>query len=149
MQFHLNGFRVGDPALLDSATASTGMTPRGLLPDVADVLIVGCGPAGLTLAAQLAAFSDIRTVVVEQKPGPLQLGQADGIACRTMEMFEAFGFAHKVLAEAGLGSRRDMEELIIAGRVSVNGEPAHIGQRILPADQVRMVHPGLDDLWFL
>ena len=45
---------------------------------------------------------------------------------------------HKVLAEAGLGSRRDMEELIIAGRVSVNGEPAHIGQRILPSDQVRI-----------
>ena len=45
---------------------------------------------------------------------------------------------HKVLAEAGLGSRRDMEELIVAGRVSVNGEPAHIGQRILPQDQVRI-----------
>ncbi|MBA5689588.1 pseudouridine synthase [Rugamonas apoptosis] len=45
---------------------------------------------------------------------------------------------HKVLAEAGLGSRRDMEELIIAGRVSVNGEPAHIGQRILGTDQVRI-----------
>jgi len=45
---------------------------------------------------------------------------------------------HKVLAEAGLGSRRDMEELIIAGRVSVNGEPAHIGQRILPTDTVRI-----------
>jgi 23S rRNA pseudouridine2605 synthase len=45
---------------------------------------------------------------------------------------------HKVLAEAGLGSRRDMEDLIIAGRVSVNGEPAHIGQRILPADMVRI-----------
>lgn len=45
---------------------------------------------------------------------------------------------HKVLAEAGLGSRREMEELIVAGRVSVNGEPAHIGQRILPSDQVRI-----------
>jgi 23S rRNA pseudouridine2605 synthase len=45
---------------------------------------------------------------------------------------------HKVLAEAGLGSRRDMEELIVAGRVSVNGEPAHIGQRILPTDLVRI-----------
>ncbi len=45
---------------------------------------------------------------------------------------------HKVLAEAGLGSRREMEELIIAGRVSVNGEPAHIGQRIAPEDQVRI-----------
>ena len=36
---------------------------------------------------------------------------------------------HKVLADAGIGSRREMEELIISGRVSVNGEPAHIGQR--------------------
>jgi len=45
---------------------------------------------------------------------------------------------HKVLADIGLGSRREMEELIIAGRVSVNGEPAHIGQRIGPTDQVRV-----------
>lgn len=45
---------------------------------------------------------------------------------------------HKVLADSGLGSRRDMEDLIVAGRVSVNGEPAHTGQRILPTDQVRI-----------
>ena len=45
---------------------------------------------------------------------------------------------HKVLADAGIGSRRDMEEMIIAGRVSVNGEPAHIGQRVLATDQVRV-----------
>jgi 23S rRNA pseudouridine2605 synthase len=45
---------------------------------------------------------------------------------------------HKVLADSGLGSRRDMEEMIVAGRVSVNGEPAHLGQRVLPTDQVRV-----------
>jgi 23S rRNA pseudouridine2605 synthase len=45
---------------------------------------------------------------------------------------------HKVLADAGIGSRRDMEELIVAGRVSVNGQPAHVGQRILPTDQIRI-----------
>ena len=98
MQFHLNGFRTGDPALVDAAASA--QKPGVSLPNEADVLIVGCGPAGLTLAAQLAAFPDIRTVIVEQKSGPLQLGQADGVACRTMEMFEAFGFAHKVLEEA-------------------------------------------------
>ena len=98
MQFHLNGFRTGDPALVDAAASA--QKPGVSLPNEADVLIVGCGPAGLTLAAQLAAFPDIRAVIVEQKPGPLQLGQADGVACRTMEMFEAFGFAHKVLEEA-------------------------------------------------
>ena len=45
---------------------------------------------------------------------------------------------HKVLADAGVGSRREMEELIIAGRVSVNGEPAHIGQRVGVNDVVRV-----------
>jgi phenol 2-monooxygenase len=65
-----------------------------------DVLIVGCGPAGLTLAAQLAAFGDIHTRVIEQRSGPLRIGRADGIACRTMEMFEAFGFSERVLREA-------------------------------------------------
>nr|MDB1144867.1 S4 domain-containing protein [Alcaligenaceae bacterium] len=41
---------------------------------------------------------------------------------------------HKVLAEAGVGSRREMESLVLAGRVSVNGEPAHVGQRIAEND---------------
>lgn len=63
-------------------------------------MIVGCGPAGLTLAAQLAAFPEVRTRIVEQKPGRLLRGQADGIACRTMEIFEALGFSERVLKEA-------------------------------------------------
>ena len=104
MQFHLNGFRTGDPGLLDAAATGAALAADGpddrSLPAETDVLVVGCGPAGLTLAAQLSAFPDIRTVIIEQKPGPLQLGQADGIACRTMEMFEAFGFAERVLKEA-------------------------------------------------
>ena len=45
---------------------------------------------------------------------------------------------HKILADAGIGSRREMEELILAGRVSVNGQPAHVGQRIGPNDQIRV-----------
>ena len=59
-------------------------------------------------------------------------------AARTLTSDDDAPKLHKVLAEAGLGSRRDMEELIVAGRVSVNGEPAHIGQRILPTDFVRI-----------
>lgn len=44
----------------------------------------------------------------------------------------------KMLAQAGLGSRREIEEWIAAGRVSVNGQPAHIGQRVGPRDRVRV-----------
>jgi 2-polyprenyl-6-methoxyphenol hydroxylase-like FAD-dependent oxidoreductase len=98
MQFYLNGFKPGDPQIADPSTEATLHTDAA--PAQVDVLIVGCGPAGLTLAAQLAAFPDIRTCIVEQKDGPLQLGQADGIACRTMEMFEAFNFSERVLKEA-------------------------------------------------
>ena len=45
---------------------------------------------------------------------------------------------HKALADAGHGSRRELEDWILAGRISVNGEPAHVGQRIGPADSVRV-----------
>ncbi|MDB5741917.1 MAG: phenol 2-monooxygenase [Polaromonas sp.] len=98
MQFHLNGFKPGDPHVLNASAHIAERTDT--LPEEVDVLIVGCGPAGLTLAAQLAVFPEIRTCIVEQKEGPLQMGQADGIACRTMEMFEAFNFSERVLKEA-------------------------------------------------
>lgn len=98
MQYHLNAFRAGDPRVLpaDPVRAAANAKP---LPDKVDVLIVGCGPAGLTLAAQLSAFPDINTRIVEAKPGPIEKGQADGLNVRSMEMFTAFGFADKVKQE--------------------------------------------------
>jgi len=45
---------------------------------------------------------------------------------------------HKVLAAAGIGSRREIEEWIVAGRISVNGEPADVGQKVGPGDRVRV-----------
>lgn len=100
MQFHLDGYEPGDPEIAHPADR---FADRGILeplPDEVDVLIVGCGPAGLTLAAQLSAFPEIRVCIVDQKHERLLRGQADGVACRTMEMFEAFGFAERVLKEA-------------------------------------------------
>ena len=45
---------------------------------------------------------------------------------------------HKVLAQSGLGSRRDLEAMIETGRVTVNGEVAHTGQRISHGDRVQI-----------
>lgn len=45
---------------------------------------------------------------------------------------------HKVLAQAGMGSRLEMEQLILEGRISVNNEPAHIGQRVQFGDQIKV-----------
>ncbi len=100
MQFHLDGFVPGDPDIADPAARAGEAAVPGTLPAQTDVLIVGCGPAGLTLAAQLSRFADIATCIVEQKPDRLLRGQADGVACRTMEMFQAFGFAERVAREA-------------------------------------------------
>jgi 23S rRNA pseudouridine2605 synthase len=50
---------------------------------------------------------------------------------------------HKVLAQAGLGSRQEMEQLILEGRISVNAEPAHIGQRIQFGDVVKINGKGV------
>ncbi len=97
MQFYLNGYKPGDP-FVEDPHPSVAQRPGGL-PEEADVLIVGTGPAGLVLAAQLANFPDIRTVVVDRKDGPLEVGQADGVACRSVEMFEAFGLADELIHE--------------------------------------------------
>jgi len=97
VQFYVDGYRTGDP-FVSEPHPSVHDRPNGL-PETADVLIVGCGPAGLVLAAQMAAFPELRTVVVDRKDGPLEVGQADGVACRTVEMFEAFGLADRVINE--------------------------------------------------
>lgn len=97
MQYHLNGFRPGDPERFDAAPQHQANTND--LPEAVDVLIVGCGPAGLTLAAQLSGFPEISTRIIERRPGPLEKGQADGISCRSVEMFNAFGFAEKVIKQ--------------------------------------------------
>jgi phenol 2-monooxygenase len=93
MQYHQDGFRGGDP---DRAPA----VDAGAKEDRVDVLIVGSGPAGLTLAAQLAAFPEVSFRIAERRDGPLKMGQADGLACRSLEMFRAFGFAERVMRES-------------------------------------------------
>ena len=98
MQFHHHGYVSGDPRRLP--VDGVGLDRPEELPDVLDVLVVGAGPAGMITAAQLSQFPNITTRLVERRSGRLEVGQADGIQSRTMETFQAFGFAASLEAEA-------------------------------------------------
>ena len=99
MQFYKNGFRGGNPDIKEAAPNRRNRGPNEPLPEKVDVLIAGTGPAGLCLAAQLSQFPEIKTMIVERMPSNIIKGKADGINTRTMEMFQAFGFADKVKRE--------------------------------------------------
>jgi phenol 2-monooxygenase len=63
------------------------------------VVICGGGSAGLTAAIWLARFG-ISFKILEKRPGPLEIGQADGVQCRTVEIFENLGISSPLLEEA-------------------------------------------------
>ena len=98
MQFHLDGYTHGDPRIQAPHPAAVRRRSEEL-PTTCDVLIVGCGPAGLVLAAALANVPELHTVIVDRRDGPLEVGQADGVACRTVEMFATFGLSDQLIAE--------------------------------------------------
>ena len=98
MQFHHHGYVSQDPRILPAA--GTGQERPTEIPDEMDVLIVGSGPAGMLMAAQLSQYPQVSTRIIERREGRLQLGQADGIQPRSVETFQAFGFAERITAEA-------------------------------------------------
>lgn len=101
MQFYRDGYRPGSPDLRPASPQAAARAAREQgFPDEVDVLIVGTGPAGTVLAAQLAAFPDVTTRIIERRAEPLRVGHADGVACRTVETFQAFGLADALLREA-------------------------------------------------
>ncbi|WP_309069292.1 FAD-binding monooxygenase [Microbacterium sp.] len=98
MQFHHHGYVSGDPRV--QPAAGIGLDRAAELPDEMDVLIVGAGPAGMIAAAQLSQFPGVSTRIIDRRPGRLAVGQADGIQARTVETFQAFGFANRIIDEA-------------------------------------------------
>ncbi|KAF2276312.1 2-polyprenyl-6-methoxyphenol hydroxylase [Westerdykella ornata] len=68
-------------------------------PQKTDVLIVGSGSAGLFASIWLSQTS-IPFTILERRNGPLQIGQADGVQCRTVEIYESFGISEELLRES-------------------------------------------------
>lgn len=64
-----------------------------------DVLIVGAGPAGLMLANWLSRY-DVKTRIVDKRGKKIFNGQADGLQCRTLEIFDFFDFGHRAWRES-------------------------------------------------
>jgi phenol 2-monooxygenase len=64
-----------------------------------DVFICGSGSAGICAATWLARYG-ITCKIVDSRSGPLKVGQADGVQCRTVEVFDSFGIAEELLRES-------------------------------------------------
>ncbi|KIL69101.1 hypothetical protein M378DRAFT_70250 [Amanita muscaria Koide BX008] len=74
------------------------MPPSSTKNSQVDVLIIGAGPSGL-MAGNALAKAGINVRLVDIKPVPVLVGQADGIQPRTLEVLQSYGLAQRVLAE--------------------------------------------------
>lgn len=88
----------GAPDLSFVNTSTTVALDLSAMPKT-DVLIVGSGSAGIFAATWLAIYN-IPFTILERRSGPLEIGQADGVQVRTVEIYDSFGLAEDLLREA-------------------------------------------------
>jgi 23S rRNA pseudouridine2605 synthase len=135
----------GDQAAAESGEVSTEAAPRRAAEVVAsdddedddeDARPEGAAPAAALPPADAGeTFADVLSGAYDALPTE----DLDAVPERRVLAAEPDApKLHKVLAQAGIGSRRDMEQLIADGRVTVNGQPAHTGQRISFGDQIKI-----------
>ena len=136
----------------------TNPKPQGALPEDATASAEQLDHAQLggseLLASEAQSGPDTPTPVHSQDAAPPSTSLFDAVVSGVFDLEEADAPAleprrilqpqaetpklHKILAQSGMGSRLEMERLILEGRISVNNEPAHIGQRIQFGDHVKV-----------
>jgi len=120
------------PLLAESATVSAPVAPEAEVPKVGgDVPTAAAGPSKVALDNR---FSDVISGQFDADEELIELAPPKRVLAPMAETPKL----HKVLAQAGMGSRLEMEQLIMEGRISVNNEPAHIGQRIQFGDNIKV-----------
>ena len=113
------------------------------MPEPVDVVICGSGSAGLAAAVWLARYG-IRCKILEQREGPMKFGQADGIQCRTIEIFESFSMAEQLLQECF-----HVLEVAFWGPDASSGGICRIGRTIdTPQGISHMPHAALNQARF-
>ncbi|GAB1387206.1 hypothetical protein MASR1M59_23540 [Melaminivora sp.] len=130
------------PAQSRSAPRTANRPPRAALP----------GAAADELAAAPLVHEPAPPAAADSQPGQGyqfadvvsgQFDQDEGDALlaapkRVLQPHAESPKLHKVLAQAGMGSRLEMEQLILEGRITVNNQPAHVGQRVQYGDQIKV-----------
>lgn len=120
----------------DNSVDHNRTSEPALLPD-SDVVSGAGKPAEQPLPSTIR-FEDVVTGQFDAEEADVTLPSTLNLAKRVLQPQPESPKLHKVLAQAGLGSRLEMEQLILQGRISVNAEPAHIGQRIQFGDNVKI-----------
>ncbi len=133
-------------ATTERASDTDDNATNSAAPSLAETWTPAAAPEGATPAAASANAVDIEigepddlpphTVALEVPPEP-QGGPA-AAPKRVLEPEADAPKLHKVLAQSGVGSRREMEHLIADGQITVNGQPAHTGQRISWGDEIKV-----------
>ncbi len=111
----------------DAAANDTKARPQ---PDIAEE----SAKSGVSEEAGISLFSDVISGQFDKETD----AQPEPVEKRVLQPQAETPKLHKVLAQAGLGSRLEMEQLILEGRISVNRELAHVGQRIQYGDQIKV-----------
>lgn len=109
------------------------------VPDPMATAQAAVNQAGELFAQVLSGDFDLETPVAEESTESAEAGlETGGEHKRVLAAEPDAPKLHKVLAQSGVGSRRDMEQLIEEGHVTVNDQPAHVGQRVSFGDQVKI-----------
>src|SRR5258706_9314175 len=106
-----------------------------------DVLIVGAGPTGLSLACQLVRY-DVDFVIVEKNDGVTPYSKAIGVQARTLEIYEQLGLAKKAVDE---GTIAEKGRLVVGGKVRGELDFSNIGEGLSPYPYVLMLEQSKNE----
>jgi 23S rRNA pseudouridine2605 synthase len=120
--------------------AESGETPADAVPQAAaeDEGAQAMQAAPVVVPDTQELFAQVLSGAFDVEPEGAEAEEAAAPPKRVLAAEPDAPKLHKVLAQAGVGSRRDMEQLIVEGRITVNGEPAHTGQRISWGDRIQV-----------